>query len=51
MVCEALSGYISKMEIHAAEGQKLEDTVFSLLDRNLGNNHHNYQENFYNVVR
>jgi len=39
------------MEIYAAEGQKLEETVFSLLDRNLGNNHHNYQENFYNIVR
>jgi hypothetical protein len=30
MVCEALSGYICKMEIHAAEGQKMEETVFSL---------------------
>ena len=50
-VCEALSGYICKMEIYAAEGQKLEETVLSLLDRNLGNNHHNYQENFYNTVR
>jgi len=51
MVCEALSGYIFKIEIYAAEGQKLEETVLSPLDRNLGNNHHNYQENFYNTVR
>jgi hypothetical protein len=46
MVCEALSGYVCKMEIFAAESQKLEETVFSLLDRNLVNKHHNYQENF-----
>jgi hypothetical protein len=28
MVCEALSGYICKMAIYAAEGQKLEDSHF-----------------------
>ena len=28
MVCEALLGYICKMEIYAAEGQKLEETIF-----------------------
>jgi fatty-acid desaturase len=51
MMCEALSGYICKMELYASERQKLEETVLSLLGRNLGNNHHNYQENFYNTVR
>ena len=32
------------------EGKKLEDTVLSLLDRNL-ENHHIYQDSFYNSVR
>jgi len=36
MVCEAVSGYICNMEIFWAEGKKLEDTVLSLVDRNLG---------------
>jgi len=51
MVCEVVSGYICNMEIYWAEGKKLEDTVLSLLDRNLGQNHHIYQDNFYNSVR
>jgi len=51
MVCEAVSGYICNMEIHSVEGKKLEDTVLSLLDRNLGQNHHIYQDNNYNSVR
>jgi len=29
----------------------VEDTVLSLLDRDLGQNRHIYQENFYNSVR
>jgi hypothetical protein len=51
MVCEVVWGYICKMEKYSAEGKKLEDTVLSLLDRNLGQNHHIYQDNFYNSVR
>jgi len=51
MVCEAVSGYICNMEIYSAEGKKLEDTLLSLLDRNLEQNHHIYQDNFYNSVR
>ena len=39
------------MEIYSAEGKKLENTVLSLLDRNLGLNHHVYQDNYYNSVR
>ena len=35
MVCEAVTGYTCNMEIYAAEGKKLEDTVLSLLERNL----------------
>ena len=51
MVCEAVSGYICNMEMYAAEGKKLQDTVLSLLDRNVGHNHHLYQDNFYNSVK
>ena len=51
MVCEAVSGYICNMEIYAAERKKLQDTVLSLLDRNLGHHHHLYQDNFYNSVK
>jgi hypothetical protein len=29
----------------------LEDTMLSLLDKNLGQNHHIYPDNFYNSVR
>jgi len=50
-MCEALSGYVCNMEIYSAEGKELEKTVLSLLDRNLGQNHHIYQDNFYNSVR
>ena len=51
MVCEAVSDYICNMEIYSAEGKKLEDTVLSLLDRNLGQNHHIYKDGFHNSVR
>jgi hypothetical protein len=51
MVCEVVSGCICNMEMYSSEGKKLEDTVLSLLDSNLGQNHHIYQENFYNSVR
>jgi len=40
MVCEAVSGYFFKMKIHTAKGLKLEDTVLSVSDRNLSQNHH-----------
>jgi hypothetical protein len=51
MVCEVVSGYICNMVIHLAEGKKLEDTVLSLLDRNLGQNHYIYQDGCYNSVK
>ena len=50
-MCEVVSGYICNVEIYSAEGKKLEDTVLSLLDRNLGQNHHIYKDNFYKSVR
>jgi len=43
MVCEAVFGDICKVMIYAGERPKLEDTVLSLLDRNLRQNHHIYQ--------
>ena len=43
MVCEAVSGYICNMEIYSAAGKNLEDTVLSLLDGNLGLDHHIYE--------
>jgi hypothetical protein len=50
MVCEEVSGYICNMEIHSDEGKKLKATVLLLLDRNLGQNHHIYQESFFITV-
>ena len=47
VVCEAVWGYIQNMEIYSAEGKKLEDTVLSLFDKNLGQNDHIYQDSFY----
>jgi len=49
MRCEAVSGYICNMEIYSAEGKKLEDTVLSLLDRNLGQSHNIFQDIFITV--
>jgi len=52
MVWEAILDYICNIVIYSAEGKKLpEDMVLSLLDRNLGQNHHVYQDNYYNSVR
>jgi len=50
IVCKSVLGYIGSMG-YTAEGQKFEDTVLSLLGRNPGQNHHIYQEIFYNSVR
>jgi hypothetical protein len=51
MVCEALLDYVCHIDIYAAEGKKLEDTVLSLLDRNLGQNHYISLDNFYDSVK
>jgi hypothetical protein len=50
MLCEAKTGYISSMEIYTAQGKKLNDTVMSVLENNVGVHHHVYQDNFYNSV-
>jgi hypothetical protein len=36
------------MEIYTAQGKKLNDTVMSVLENNVGVHHHVYQDNFYN---
>jgi hypothetical protein len=46
MVCEAVLNCICKITVYTAEGQNLEDTILSLLDRNLVQNHHIYQAIF-----
>jgi hypothetical protein len=51
MVWEALSGYVCNMDMYAAEGKKLEDTLVSLLDRSLGQNHDIYLDDFYDSVK
>jgi hypothetical protein len=48
MLCEIKTGYISNMEIYTAQSKKLNDTVMSVLENNVGVNHHVYQDNFYN---
>jgi len=47
IVCEEVSGYICHMETHSAE-RMTEDVIQSLLDRNIGQNHHIHHDNFYN---
>jgi hypothetical protein len=51
MVCESESGYISNLEIYAAEGKKLEETILSVLKPSLNQWHHIYQDNYYNSVK
>jgi hypothetical protein len=38
------------MEIYTAEGKKLEETIFFVLESYLDIWHHVYQENYYNSV-
>jgi hypothetical protein len=47
MVREANTGYIGNMEIYTAEDNKLEETIFSLLESYLK---YVYQDNYYNSV-
>jgi hypothetical protein len=50
MLCKAKTGYNSNMEIYTAQGKKLNDTVMSVLENNVGVHHHVYQDSFYNSV-
>jgi hypothetical protein len=38
------------MEIYTAQGKKLNDTVMSVLENNVGVHQHVYQDNFYNSL-
>jgi hypothetical protein len=49
-VCEATTGYIGNMKIYTAEVEKLEETIFSLLETYLHLWHHVYQDNYCNSV-
>lgn len=51
MLCEAESGYICNLEIYCANGKKLDQTIMSLLDKNLGLGYHVYMDNYYNSIR
>ena len=51
VLCEARSGYISNMEIYTAKGKKLDQTIMSLLDKNICLGYHLYMDNYYNSIR
>ena len=42
MVTENTSGYILNLEIYAGEGEKLQETIFTLLEPYLDQNYHVY---------
>jgi hypothetical protein len=50
VVTESTSGYIGNLKIYAAEGMRLEETIFSVLEPYLDQNYHVYQDNYYNSV-
>jgi hypothetical protein len=50
MLCETKTGCTSNIEIYRAQGKKLNDTIMSLLENNVGVHYHVYQDNFYNSV-
>ncbi|XP_015596321.1 piggyBac transposable element-derived protein 4-like [Cephus cinctus] len=51
MVCEAVTGYICNFHIYAADGNKLEDTVLTVLEPYKNLWHEIYQDNYYNSVK
>jgi len=50
MVTVSTSGYILNFDIYAGEGNKLQETIFTLLEPYLEQNYHVYQDNYYNHV-
>lgn len=50
MVCEATTGYIGRMDIYTAEGKKLGETTFSVLEPYLDLWQHVYQDDSYNNI-
>lgn len=51
MVCEAVTDYICNFHIYAADGNKLEDTVLTVLEPYKNLWHEIYQDNYYNSVK
>jgi len=50
MLCEARTGYVCNFRVYAADGQKLKDTVLSVIGPYKNMWHHIYQDNYYNSV-
>jgi hypothetical protein len=50
VVTESTSGYIGNFKIYAAEGMRLEETIFSVLEPYLDQNYHVSEGNYYNSV-
>ena len=50
MLCETKTGCTSNIQIYRAQGKKLNDTIMSLLENDVGVHYHVYQDNFYNSV-
>jgi hypothetical protein len=44
VVTESTSGYIGNLKMYAAEGLRLEETIFSVLEPYLDQNYHVYQD-------
>lgn len=51
MVCEAVAGYICNFHIYATDGNKLEDTVLTVIEPYKNLWHEIYQDNYYNNVK
>jgi hypothetical protein len=50
MLCESRSNYIYNIEIYIAQGEKLEDTVLSVVSDKLKQNNL-YQDSYYSCVK
>lgn len=49
MLCESECGCIN-FKIYISEGKKIQETILSVLMPYLSNQHHKYQDNYYNKV-
>jgi hypothetical protein len=50
VVTESTSGYIANLEVYSAEGRKLRETIFLILQPYLDQNYHVHQDSYYNSV-
>ncbi|XP_017762744.1 PREDICTED: piggyBac transposable element-derived protein 4-like [Eufriesea mexicana] len=51
VLCEAVTGYVCNFHVYAADGEKLEDTVLTVIEPYKNMWHHVYQDNYYNSVK